>query len=104
MIGLAPLDRLDATPKPTKTFFNRPSQSSAMSCDGREAEAKTSHWIIIKEPTLDVEARAFTTPVTSYGDVCASDIVSVSSAVPSETGFDRGRRSHHSAPIVHSLS
>jgi len=57
-------------------------------------------------PTLDVEARAFTTPVMSSlgGDVNASEIGDVSSAIPFETGFDRDRRSHHSAPIVHSLS
>ena len=58
-----------------------------------------------KEPTLDVEARAFTTPVmSSLGDVNASEIGDVSSTIPFETGFDRDRRSHHSAPIVHSLS
>ena len=64
-----------------------------------------------KELTLDVEARAFTTPVTSYGDVGASENnddderMDVSSTViPLEPDFDRERRSHHSAPIVHSLS
>lgn len=31
-IGFVPLERLDATPKPTRTFFKRPSQSNAMSC------------------------------------------------------------------------
>jgi len=30
-MGLAPLDRLDAMPNPTRTFFNRPSQSNATS-------------------------------------------------------------------------
>lgn len=30
-IGFVPLERLDATPKPTRTFFNRPSQSNAIS-------------------------------------------------------------------------
>jgi len=65
-----------------------------------------------KELTLDVEARAFTAPVTSYGDVGASENndddgrMDASSAViiPLEPDFDRERRSHHSAPIVHSLS
>jgi len=77
-------------PNPTRTFFNRPSQSNATS--------------------LDVEARAFTTPVTSYGDVGASEnndddgSMDASSIIPLEPDFDRERRSHHSAPIVHSLS
>lgn len=84
-----PLERFDATPKPTRTFFNRPSQSNAIS--------------------LDVEARALTTPVTAYGDIDDSEndggeTVGGTSEVPSETGFDRDGRSHHSAPIVHSLS
>ena len=70
-----------------------------------------------KEPTLDVEARAFTTPVTSYGDVDVDvgpsenndddgrmDASSAVIPVPLELVFDRERRSHHSAPIVHSLS
>jgi hypothetical protein len=65
-----------------------------------------------KELTLDVEARAFTTPVTSYGDVGASENndddgrmdVSSTAVIPLEPDFDRERRSHHSAPIVHSLS
>ncbi len=64
-----------------------------------------------KKLTLDVEARAFTTPVTSYGDVDvgASENnddggrMDASSTVD-EPDFDRERRSHHSAPIVHSLS
>jgi hypothetical protein len=61
--------------------------------------------------TLDVDARTFTTPVTSYGDMGASENndddggTNVSSTVvPLEMGFDHERRSHHSAPIVHSLS
>ena len=65
-----------------------------------------------KELTLDVEARAFTTPVTSYGDVGASENsdddgrmdASSTAIIPLESDFDRDRRSHHSAPIVHSLS
>lgn len=68
-----------------------------------------------KELTLDVEARAFTTPVTSYGDVGVGgsgnndddgmmDTSSTAIPVPLEPDFDRERRSHHSAPIVHSLS
>jgi len=89
-MGLAPLDRLDAMPNPTRTFFNRPSQSSATS--------------------FDVEARAFTTPVTSYGGASGNNDddgrMDASSTVvtPLEPDFDRERRSHHSAPIVHSLS
>jgi len=59
--------------------------------------------------SLDVEARALTTPVTSYGDVGDSEsdgdeTVGGSPEVPSDAGFDREGRSHHSAPIVHSLS
>jgi len=59
--------------------------------------------------SLDVEARALTTPVTPYDEVGDSDsdggeTVGGPSDVPSETGFDRDGRSHHSAPIVHSLS
>ncbi len=59
--------------------------------------------------TLDVEVRALTTPVTSYGDVGDSvndddEVVSVLSKVPSAAGFDHDGLSHHSAPIVHSLS
>ena len=59
--------------------------------------------------TLDVEARALTTPVTSDGKVNDSEsdgdeTVGGPSEMPSETGFDRDGRSHHSAPIVHSLS
>ena len=67
-----------------------------------------------KAPTLDVEARAFTTPVMSYGDVGASEskddsgsMDASSTAIPvplEEPDFDRERRIHHSAPIVHSLS
>lgn len=65
-----------------------------------------------KELTLDVEVRAFTTPVTSYSEVGASENndddggIDASSTViiPLEPDFDRERRSHHSAPIVHSLS
>ena len=56
--------------------------------------------------TLDVEARALTTPVTSYDDIGDSEGEAVGgpSEVPSEAGFVREGRSHHSAPIVHSLS
>lgn len=61
--------------------------------------------------TLDVETRALTTPVTLYGDVGDSEGDggetvggSSPSKVPSEVGLDRDGRSHHSAPIVHSLS
>lgn len=65
-----------------------------------------------KELTLDVEARAFTTPVTSYGDVGASGNIdddgrmdaSSTAIISFEPDFDRERRTHHSAPIVHSLS
>jgi hypothetical protein len=65
-----------------------------------------------KELTLDVEVRTFTTPVRSYSEVDASEnndddgVMDVSSTViiPLELDFDRERRSHHSAPIVHSLS
>ena len=104
-----PLERLDATPKPTRTFFKRPSQSNAISC---VAETKVEQLVRAQEDcrlTLDVDARALTTPVTLYGDVGDSEgdgdeTVGGPSDVSSEAGFDRDGRSHHSAPIVHSLS
>jgi hypothetical protein len=70
----------------------------------------------VQELTLDVDARAFTTPVTSYGDAGGGasennddgdgrmDASSSVVPIPLEPDFDRERRSHHSAPIVHSLS
>jgi hypothetical protein len=60
--------------------------------------------------TLDVDARALTTPVTPYGDVGVSanvdddDGTVNTSPAPSEMGFASDGRSHHSRPIVHSLS
>jgi hypothetical protein len=60
---------------------------------------------------LDVDTRALTTPVTPFGDIGVSKdddddggTVDTSSPTPSETSFVRDGRSHHSRPIVHSLS
>jgi hypothetical protein len=112
-MGFAPLDRLDATPNPIKTFLKRPSQSNAMSYveSRRVWRVQTRTKKTIEELTLDVDARALTTPVTPYGNVGVSannddddDGTANVSPAPSEMGFASDGRSHHSRPIVHSLS
>ena len=58
--------------------------------------------------TLEVDARALTTPVISSADQGASAAGSgearAGAAAALSWDFDFERRSHHSAPIVHSLS
>src|ERR1700722_7494307 len=102
LIGFDLLEKSDTTPKLTSIFRNRPSHISDTSFYVASAHAYPRSQF--ERLTLFVDALAFTTPrISSEWPVIFAGIRGWGFS-SSEMVWGGGRRIHHSAPIVHSLS